>query len=119
MKIGVKACVLIGFNTQTSPAKVSSVATSAGLLAQGSVYLPRLPILFFMNSGNVRLSSPFTVAGLLPVFTGFPFQLCVDEPNVHITKAPKLCFLKELNKYKKLNPDCQYTFFCFLQKPIF
>ncbi len=43
MKIGVKKQFVSRFQTQTSPAKVPLVAISAGLLAQGSSYLPCLP----------------------------------------------------------------------------
>jgi hypothetical protein len=47
-------------------------AAWAGLLTLGSTYSPRLPLPMIQDSGLLRLSSPITAAGPLPILTGFP-----------------------------------------------
>jgi len=52
--------------------KQKSNIISAGLLASGSSYSPRLPIL--TNSDVLRLSSPVTAAGTRRIYTVLPFK---------------------------------------------
>lgn len=68
------------FSSSSDIARTDSpTPPQAGFLAHGSAYSPHLPIAFSRQQWPQRISSPFTEAGPLPNFTGFPIKLLVPD----------------------------------------
>src|SRR3989304_9230851 len=72
---------ILEHNPSLKPRRQTNYDIRVGLLAPGSSYLPRLPVL--TDSGILRLSSPVTAAGARRVFTPLPFFYPPCPPPIY------------------------------------